>query len=630
MLQISGKIKDKKGFNKLRRMKNSLHDKKEIYKEQKVIKNTEKRQITPISQQLKDEIDHKIRDEYNNFKCNTYEPKISIIIQNTDSIDEVIDCIGNDGYSNFELIIICDDDSFNLDDNLDYRTIIKNDDMNMAECLNCAFDVACGEYLLFLDSSITFFSGFITAIAGFIDTVDDAGFISCEILDSNTYNIESVGVKFRKIENSIKAINNKYESTPQFNGDVIKTISVSSTVALIKSDILRKCELFDDKCSSCDIFLDVSLKLHKAGYHNYILPIKAIHHKHTCEVISDCRDKYINDKWYDMIYENFYYDKIYAKNIFTDPLCIAFCVTQSDNNTTAGDYFTAKSFASNIKEELKWNVVYLAQNPTTNQKNWYFIDEDVDVIVSLLERYNINNIQSDNNPLLIAWPRNWFERWIDQPFFIDFDIILASSMKACKLIEKITDKKAHLFPIATDTKMFKEENNSCNEFICDYCFTGSYWGAKREITGCLAPGECTYKFHLYGSNWEDSEFKDYSKGFISYEMMPQIYASTKIVVDDANHATAKYGSVNSRVFDTIAAGKLVITNGTLGNNELFSGLIPEYHTKDELKNQINYYMQHEDKYENKIKQLQQIVLNNHTYKIRAYKLRQIIHDYYFK
>ena len=109
--------------------------------------------------------------------------------------------------------------------------------------------------------------------------------------------------------------------------------------------------------------------------------------------------------------------------------------------------------------------------------------------------------------------------------------------------------------------------------------------------------------------------------------MPKVYSSTKIVLDDANHVTKEFGSVNSRVFDSTASGKLIFTNGTKGNNELFDGKIPEYHSEKELNELLEYYLNNQEKRSKKIKELQDIVLNNHTYEIRANSLRDIIIDY---
>ena len=312
-----------------------------------------------------------------------------------------------------------------------------------------------------------------------------------------------------------------------------------------------------------------------------------------------------------------------------DTLTVAFVVTQNNENTTAGDYFTALTLANNLKE-FGWNIKYLAQYPTIDQKNWYYIDDDVDVIISLLDRYNLNKIRSNNKSLLkIAWIRNWFELWVELPYFNQYDIILSSSNKSCEFIKEKTGKEAILYPLATDPLMFNENIPPKEEYMCDYCFTGSYWGIKREIIDCLNPSSLDYNFNLYGTNWEKvPQLKDYFKGFVNYEDMPSVYSSTKIVIDDANHVTRKYGSVNSRIFDSIASGKLVITNGSIGNTELFNNEIPEYHSEQELSNQLKFYLENPEKREAKIKRLQRIIKDKHTYEKRAKTLKHIIEDYY--
>ncbi|MEE3418522.1 MAG: glycosyltransferase, partial [Methanosphaera sp.] len=126
------------------------------------------------------------------------------------------------------------------------------------------------------------------------------------------------------------------------------------------------------------------------------------------------------------------------------------------------------------------------------------------------------------------------------------------------------------------------------------------------------------------------KFSKYTKGFVHYEDMPKVYSSCKIVIDDANHVTKEWGSVNSRVFDSISSGKLVVTNGTKGNDEIFNGEIPEYHSEEELTDIINYYLINSDEREEKIKYLQKIVLQKHTYKHRADTLKEVLKEYYSK
>ncbi len=77
--------------------------------------------------------------------------------------------------------------------------------------------------------------------------------------------------------------------------------------------------------------------------------------------------------------------------------------------------------------------------------------------------------------------------------------------------------------------------------------------------------------------------------------LPKVYASTKIVIDDVNRGAKNYGSINSRVYDAIASGTLVLTNGVIGAQETFNGKLPVWKSQEDLKNLIEYYLTNEDK-----------------------------------
>ena len=306
-------------------------------------------------------------------------------------------------------------------------------------------------------------------------------------------------------------------------------------------------------------------------------------------------------------------------------LKIAFIVTEIGENASAGDYFTAFELGESFKK-LGWHVGFLPKN---GSKYWYEIDEKFDVVISLLDIYDPRRIISTNKSIVkIAWPRNWFDRWVSHPGFPNYDIVFAPSKVAVEYIKNRTDKIPFLLPIATNPERFNGNIKPKKEFICDYCFTGSYWNDPRDIMEMLEPAELPYNFKLYGKNWDNIlKFKDYYQGFVNYSKLPEIYASTKIVIDDANRATKKYGAVNSRVFDALACGTLVVTNGALGAAETFNGKLPVFKSKKELNHLIDYYLSNDDERNRKIRELQQYVLDNHTYINRAHTVKEILEEY---
>ena len=307
------------------------------------------------------------------------------------------------------------------------------------------------------------------------------------------------------------------------------------------------------------------------------------------------------------------------------PLKIVFAVSEVGEDAYAGDYFTALELGEALKN-FNWEISFLSRN---GPGYWYKIDDDVDVLISLLDIYDPRRIKCSNKSLIkIAWPRNWFDRWVSHPGFRSYDMIFAPSKIALEYITEKTNKKPFLLPIATNPARFNGSVPQKNEYLSDYCFTGSYWDYPRDIVEMLEPEKLPYKFKLYGKNWDKiGKFKKYYQGFINYSKLPEVYASTKIVIDDANNATKNYGAVNSRVFDALACGALVITNGEKGAKETFNGNLPVFKSKEELNYLIEYYLSNDNERIAKIKELQSCVLENHTYINRANTLKKKLEEY---
>ena len=303
----------------------------------------------------------------------------------------------------------------------------------------------------------------------------------------------------------------------------------------------------------------------------------------------------------------------------------AFAVTEAHEDAKAGDYYTALEMASACSREFGWSVKFL-----TRHKSWYDL-ENVDILVAMVDAYDFSKMRHAKPGLVkISWMRNWFDRWAERTCFDDYDIYLCSSRKGAEFIEK-RGKKAHVFPIATNEKRFKPEDRQ-TQYFCDYCFTGHKWGVTRDIEVMLDPTQPKYKFAVYGNNWDNHDrFGQYWKGFVQYSELPSIYSSTRIVIDDVvNDITKPWGSVNSRVFDALSCGALVITNDVKGSREVFDGKLPVYETSEELRSLLELYLGDENALLGLVEDLRKTVLENHTYTHRAYQLQSILTDYFDK
>ncbi|MFK8020919.1 MAG: glycosyltransferase [Pseudomonadales bacterium] len=308
-----------------------------------------------------------------------------------------------------------------------------------------------------------------------------------------------------------------------------------------------------------------------------------------------------------------------------EPFKVGLVVTDDKHDTTAGDFFTASEFAEALTSEFGWECVYLAQR--SRNHDWYDAS-DLDCLIVMVDRYDLKKIRNRKPHLLtVAWVRNWFERWPTHDWFRNFDLVLSSSQHGAEYLRSATSRPCHVLRIATNEMRFHPDNNSSSEHQSDYCFTGSYWNVKREIED-FDPSSLPFDFALYGQGWEKhKQFSKHYRGFLNYAELPAVYAGTKLLVDDANHVTRPWASVNSRVFDGIAAGAMVISNGESGAKELFGDKLPTYDSVEQLESLIEKYLRNSELRVTHSEQLRSNVLANHTYRRRATEFRDILIDH---
>lgn len=306
----------------------------------------------------------------------------------------------------------------------------------------------------------------------------------------------------------------------------------------------------------------------------------------------------------------------------TKKLCIGFAVSANHQETKAGDFFTAQELALACEQELGWETRFLSR-----EKGWYDLEE-IDILITLLHHYEFGNVKNARPHLIqIAWVRNRVDEWIESGYLKYYDFILCSSQKIVDSLSQLGLKSCILFPIATNPQRFKK-GKFRKELSSDYCFTGSYWQHPREIESQLDPEALGEHFALFGTGWEGhTRFEKYWKGFVSYNDLPDVYASTKLVIDDAVDVTKIWNSINSRVFDALGAGKLVLTNGKEGVHQLFENQVPTFESESELTQQLRFFLENEAYRKELAAKLQKEVIENHTYQNRAKKLNQVLKDF---
>ena len=308
------------------------------------------------------------------------------------------------------------------------------------------------------------------------------------------------------------------------------------------------------------------------------------------------------------------------------PLHVGITVSRDDPAAGYGDWYTAHELGAAL-EELGWRVSY----PERAGDRWYELDSGLHVLIVLLDAFDLRRIPP--GIVTVAWVRNWTDRWLERPWFSDYDLVLASSGRSKALIEAGSAKTAELLPLATNPARF-QPGPPVAELVASVVMTSNRWGRERPIEHAAralaahelasAPVRGSGGVALYGRGWEElPELAPIRRGELPYARLPELYRSAGVVVDDTAEHTAPYAAVNSRVFDALAAGAIVVTDNAEGVAELFDGDFPIWRDPAALPD-LAAALLSDPVARATAERHRQTVLARHTYAHRASRLRELL------
>ncbi|MBX2816150.1 MAG: glycosyltransferase [Saprospiraceae bacterium] len=585
-----------------------------------------------------------------------HAPKVSIIILNRDGFFHLKMLAEyfqkNTVYSNYEIILV---DNGSVDGSLDFleeywsevRIIRNSENRSFSAANNQAVLESSGSMLLFLNNDVMPLKGWLTRMVYFFQEKENhgakVGAVGSRLLYPTEHpltplSVQHSGISFLGNRDFIRPINLGLRDEWKPDGEAEEFAAVSAACLLVKKSDFDSVGGFDEEYIYGYEDVDLCLKLKQVeGLSNYTCQESILFHNEFGTQDKDqpkeVRKRRLNNisifkrKWGEMIY-NYYWDAMLqvqeslfcAKDVFK----VALTVTSSNPETKAGDYFTGLELKQAL-ESLGWEVVFLSRE----SKDWLNVPEDVDVVISLLDAWNPSQIKCKNRSLIkIAWARNWFERWAESGYFHHFDLVFTSSKKSIPLFRKYSGAPIHYMPIATNAERFLKGVPK-KKYLSDYCFTGSFWGDRRFIIDNLSPSDLDeYQGAIFGANWDQvPELAELHRGAVNYLEMPDIYASTKVVIDDATWIVDSWGSLNSRVFDAIGAGRLLVTNGRQGVDDLFESTIPIYRDRASLTKLLRKYLDNDVARTELVEAMQSEVLARHTYVHRANQIRDTLNEW---
>ena len=225
----------------------------------------------------------------------------------------------------------------------------------------------------------------------------------------------------------------------------------------------------------------------------------------------------------------------------------------------------------------------------------------------------------------IAWIRNETDSWLASAPLALYDGVLASSEQTADLVRTGFAGPTSVLPIGVDDSLFSGRPQASARI--GVVSTVNQWGRERELYSVLRRGSIDFPLAIYGQlRGLSLDLEVYRHEPISFFSIPSLYQQAAVVLDDMNHTTKPYGNVNSRVFEALAAGALVITNSSNGLAQLGLDEVPAYTDEQQLKEFIGDALNNPASSTATVERLQTVVRERHTYTSRAASFESFFED----
>jgi GT2 family glycosyltransferase/spore maturation protein CgeB len=570
-------------------------------------------------------------------------PRVSLVVLNRNGapyLRALFTGLGDaTDYPDFEVIVV---DNASTDDSLDFlrganpsfplEVVANEANASFSEANNQGAAVVTGELLLFANNDIEpFESGWLRELVACQSKVGAA--VGATLLHAEgrqptgapPYAVQHHGIRFRNDQGFPKGVNLGGHDPlgPQLGVDA-DVPAVTAACMLVRRDTFRAVGGFSPGYRYGTEDVDLGLKLQAAGVPVVCSGRAVLLHHESPTQDAEGRDfmranRTVNrrlflERWGARLTREIALERLCGGGGFwTDARQPHVAITRTSNDIRDGwgDWYTAEELGTAL-ERAGWRVSYVQRKGD----DWYTLPPGVDFLLLMMDVYD--QPRAGDVPT-IAWVRNWTERWLEREWFDRVHVVFASSGRSARLIEAATGRLAPLLPIATNPERFRPVAPG-PELASDYVFTGNHWGVRRDIEDAIdpRPGE---RFRIYGKGWSDvPEMKAFAGGDVAYDMLPAIYSSTKIVIDDTAGPTLPYGAVNSRVFDALASGAAVVTNCESGVRELFDDDFPVWSSRDSLRTQLDRLLGDNTGRAALVARYRSQVLAEHTYERRAQQL----------
>lgn len=105
-----------------------------------------------------------------------------------------------------------------------------------------------------------------------------------------------------------------------------------------------------------------------------------------------------------------------------------------------------------------------------------------------------------------------------------------------------------------------------------------------------ALGAATFDLKIWGGRFRDLPAGVWMGEYVEYHDLPEVYGASVISLNDHYPAMIESGIVSPRVYDILGSGGFCISDANPGLTEIFGDAVPQYHTPEELRSLVRYYL----------------------------------------
>jgi glycosyltransferase involved in cell wall biosynthesis len=198
------------------------------------------------------------------------------------------------------------------------------------------------------------------------------------------------------------------------------------------------------------------------------------------------------------------------------------------------------------------------------------------------------------------------------------DLLLVASPRFAEHLRRRTATPVEVMLQATDQRRFRPRPAD-PAHRHDVTIVAKTRGVLRPVVSdALAAG---LRPRIYGSGWEGLVDHDLVVAdHVDNELLPVVYSSAGVVLNDHWRTMRAWGFVSNRLFDVLACGTPVISDPVEGIDELFDGAVLEYRSPGELRALVDEVLSDPVVAHRRAHRGREVVLANHTFDHRARRL----------